>query len=755
MSADTQVDAEEITNPAEPETATQMTEETEAGPGTQKDTDDKPAEQPKKADTGPEIDLGGTDGASTDAPKGKKPKDTLADPVTITKVTNVFYAGVDAPGGTFGINDGGAGRRAGGRRRVTGKMSDTDVEAAVRRYAEPACFEDAIANLRSGRILVVEGVPGTGRRAGALNLLRQVTLSTLVVLSPTYSLRELAEREYDEGCGYLILDRIRDRDRERADLEFTWSNVKDQVTEAKAYLVITSSFVGSAATDSVPHVSWTAPPTGEILRAQLDGVENLEEKLRELLALLPEACSLASLVAIARVIRDEGMTPVEAMKKVDENAGRRVREWFAGKPDLREVMAATALCFLDGTDLRTFEGLLQQLSTVMASHLDGKKAKTAVLKRDADLFHDRETLLLGNGLLDVRDVPWRAGTIRNVVFKDDAYRHHVLDHLWQTRSKHFWDPVREWLAGAIAVAGDDVAVAGGLAWLACASIDEVERSYLDPWSAGLIGLSGQVTSAYVLWMMCHREGLAPVALQTAVRWAGDRDLDRKWTAALAFGGELGVYYPADAVNRLWQLASQNDELWQVSCAALACLFVILRDDEAGDPNIVLNLLDIKMKTFGVGSGRGDAKRPMPAKQLIRLQALTMSACLSVFAADSFRTGRPAVFEYLVKEPGRIAAIARVWAGVIIYRPLRWRAFKELRRGLHALRDIDSKQATATARAFGSALSEALPPSERRPFKEEFMQVDERLRKGEKKAPAEVLLACLDAIAVKTHPGGVI
>jgi hypothetical protein len=214
-----------------------------------------------------------------------------------------------------------------------------------------------------------------------------------------------------------------------------------------------------------------------------------------------------------------------------------------------------------------------------------------------------------------------------------------------------------------------------------------------------------------------------------------------------------VCFPSDATNKLWQLISHKVALWPAGCTALACLFATL-NDENGDAGTVLTLLDIKMSTFGTGTGNA-GKGPMPARQLQRMRELTMRACLTVFAFDGFRTGRPAVFEYLDRHAGtpqRLAVIARIWAGVIVYRPLRWEAFRELRRGLHALRDI-SEDPTDVARAFGAALAEALPPGERRQFKDDFMWVDERMRQGQKEPPAEVLLACLDAISPKTHRGG--
>jgi hypothetical protein len=716
-----------------------------AGP----DPAERATEAQRSADR-PDIDVGGNrKGPSRNPGSDKSSAEQPDTEHQVTQITYHFYSGVDAPEGVFGVQDGSE-RRAGGQRRVTGKLAADEIEAMVTRYAEPACFADAVAGLRKQNVIVVEGRPGSGRRAGAINVLRQVTSQALVVLSPSLSVRELAERKYDEGCGYLVVDRIRDRD--RADLEFSWSNVREQVREAKAYLVITSSVVGTAATSAVPHVTWDRPPAEKVLRAQLAGTEEPDAIVRELLVALTEDCSLANLAAVARMIREDGFAPAEALKRLHADAGREVRQWFAENPDHREVVAAAALCFLEGTDVRTFETMLDRLHEVMAEHVSGKRAKATVLKKDADVFVERESRLHGTGLLDVRDVPWGAGTIQHVVFKDEAYRRHVLDELWRTRSIQFWDAIREWLAVAVAVDGDDIAVASGLAWLACSSVVEVERSFLEPWAEGIIGRPGQVTATYVLWYMCHREGLAPVALRTAVRWACATDVDRQWTAALAFGGELGMYFPSDAVNRLWQLLSRKTELWPVGCTALACLFATLSDDEHGDPSTVLNLLELKMSTFGTGAGRPDAKKPMPAAQLTRMRNLTMSACLSVFAINSIRTGRPAIFEHMFAHQERIQTIARIWAGLIIFRPLRWEAFRALRRGLHALRDI-SADPPATARMFGAALADALPPDERQLFKDEFLKVDERMRRGQKKPPAEVLLACLDAITVEIHPGG--
>nr|BFE63947.1 hypothetical protein GCM10020063_084730 [Dactylosporangium thailandense] len=728
----------------EPEQAEPQPAEPQPKPGEAAEPAGQPTEKPKDA---PDLDLGRV--VEEQAKAARIENEKIREQVS--NVNMHFYADVNATGAQFGVLDDGE-RRAGGQRKVTGKLAAAEVEAIVSTYAEPECFADTVAKLQRDRVVIIEGRPGLGRRAGAISLLRRVTREQIVVLSPLSSPQQLTERTYEQAKGYLVLDQVRER--VRADLEFSWSSLRQQVQAAGAFLVITNDYVGVAA-GAIARVPWACPPVADVLRAHLAGRADLEEVVTCVLATLPEDASLAKVVALAAMIRDEGLTVEEALRKQDESAERQVREWFAGGPSQRELHAVTAACFLAGTDVRTYETLLELLHEIMARRVEGRTARSELRRRDTSIFGEREARLHDTSLIVMSDLPWRGGTIQRIGFKEPAYRRYVLAVLWRTQTIHFWNAVREWLDAAVATdAGDVTAISSGLAWLACCSVDEVQRSFLERWSKGDIGLPGQIMTAYVLWLLCHRDGLEPVALDTAVRWAQDKSPQRRWTAAVALGGELGMFFPADAVNGLWQLGSQTrDELlFTVSCIAMSNLFATLRDDEHGDPTIVLGLLEKKMTSFGTGDGRRPGKRPMPWNQLMHLRELTMLMTLSVLSARSFRTNRPAVAEYLYTDPDRMAQIARIWAGVLVYRPLRWEAFAALRSALHALRDI-SENPPETARAFGLALAAALPTSEREAFHDTFVRVDERLRKGRREPLAEVLVACLEAIAVKIRSRG--
>lgn len=492
------------------------------------------------------------------------------------------------------------------------------------------------------------------------------------------------------------------------------------------------------------------PPPAVVLRAQLLGrgyrTDEVDAVVAQLVAELPEACPLARVIDLAELVSG-GEDPAEALRRLAENAGREVKNWFAEGHDRREILEVAALGFLEGTDVRSFETLLGTLQQSAAKRLATSAEQARALWKDDSLFADRGTRADGNGLIGIREVSSRSGPTKAMVFRDEAYGRFVLEELWRTRSVAFWDAIREWLDG-IAAGGVSDRVARGLAHLACTDFDEVVGSYLDPWSWGRVGWSGQVTATYVLWHMCHLRGLSPAALHTAVRWANGQDVDRRTTALLAFAGNLGVCYPTDAANRLWQLTTQSDDLRGAGCIALGCLFATLVDEAPDDAKVVLNLLDRKMESLGDGAGRGRTR----AGDLARLRGVTMTAALAVVSTNSVRTQRSALFEHIDAHPDRLGLVARVCAGLFRYRPLRRQALIGFRRGLHALRDL-SDDPPAEARALGAALAAATPPHERETLRAEFARLDEELRRGKQESVADVLLAYLDAISGPIDTGG--
>jgi hypothetical protein len=657
------------------------------------------------------------------------------------QVTQNYYGGVYAGGAVFGVqNHEGRQPTAG---TVTGRLPIEEVAAVVARYARPDCFGVAAERLANERVLVIEGKSGIGRRAGAVALLSEVDAVRLTLLSPSLTLRQLAERDYDEGRGYLVVDRFGERN--SAVSEFSWSSVRDQVCEARAYLVVTAG-VGVR---GVSRVAWTRPPADEVLLAHLTGRgvgdDDAREKVAEIAEDLPDEVGLSGLANVAELIAT-GTAPADALKSLKDTAADEVRSWFAEEPEDRKLLEAAALCFLEYVDVRSFEFALDRLQAAMVKRLPGKSGKALARPTGRPLATRAKRV----PLMHVKEMAARVGTASVVVFKDEEYGRCVLAELWRTQDNAFWDGIAEWLDEMV-VKADSLSVARGLAALACAAFEEVNNSFLQPWSWGTVGLNGQFTAIYTLWYMCHGD-LAPVALQTAVGWAGERDIDQRWSAVVAFGGALGLSFAVESVNQLWvQLIARTDDLQVTACGAIAQLFAGLTDDPNCDAKAVLALLDMKMRKYGLGIG---AER-MRAASLMRFRALVMAAALAVLEVNSFETGQPAIIRYLDqymrKQPDRLEAVARLWAAVLRHRPHRRRAILALRRSLRALREL-SDEPREDARRIGAALARALPEKEHELFKRDFNTVNRQQNRGQKDLSADVLLACLDAIS-RILPGG--
>jgi hypothetical protein len=605
-------------------------------------------------------------------------------------------------------------------------MRDSDVHATVRNYVRPTRFDEAAAGLRRNHLVVLVGPPGSGRRAGAMALLRELIRDApLITLSPTATVEDLAGREYRDRNGYVVIDGEGFKgDREPyPDL----AEVAERVRAAGTYLVVTTTAIPGQNTPIVaPYLTWERPPVAEVLRGHLAGrwpKDDLDRLVDTLTANLPANYTLRWLACLARrvIARKD---PEQALKDMDELCGRQVDRWFDRGRSWREVAEVTAAAFLAGAPERTFRSQRTRLEQILIDRRGGRRGLDGLADEPA------ETPAPGEGLVRLVEV-W-SGTARVVAFREHTYQRLVVGRLWRTSETWFLNAVREWINGLVGES-ERLEVATGLALLARTDAADVEASFLDPWALGRLGWPGKLAAAYVLWCMCREEKTAPLALRTGISWVNSGDVNQRATAAMAFGGELGVAYPTDAARRLWQLMTQADDLCQVGRTALGRLFAILADQttEAGE---VITMLETQRGRFCQVEGTS------------RMRDLTIGAILAIVTARSHRTDWPAVADFLHAEPDRIDEVARLWATLIRHQPARLASLIALWHTLHALRNY-SEEGVSRAWALGRALAEAMHDDERAALREDLARIDKELRLGDGQPPADVLMACIEALVV--------
>lgn len=607
---------------------------------------------------------------------GGEPRNSRTEP-GIAGIVDAFLDRIETEGSLFGITT--ALRAA---RRETGELDPGEVTAVTGHYVRPPGFEATAQWLRDEHVVVLEGPAGAGKRAGAIALLREVTDGPVVVLSPLVSPRDLAAGGYRPGCGYLVAGHARPAAEVESDS--LWRSARDAVRSAGAFLIVTTT-PGVPSLEPVRRVAWQRPPLPEVLGACLGGVID-DDMVRKAAESGSADYVMTNVAGFARRIA-EGADPATAIQDFDLTPDDRVRAWFDGNPSRQDVLDVTALAFFPGGTERSFESRRGKLAAALESMFP-----TAEEPHDLGsgrLSQGRVRCHSAHGLITVSRIRTGRGSRRAVLFKAPGYRRRVIAELWTRYPTEFWDAVKSWLDGLVRT-GDDLPIAAGLALLAEVSLDEVEESYLDPWSAGQLGEHGRRVAASVLWMMCFGVSLAPEALRIADRWAGSGDEDPRHTAALAFSGELGVRFPAEAADLLWHLvtASVDDESFLTD--ALARLFVTLVDTDGADA--VLSELD----------------RALTGATDMWSRTLALKATLAVLSVPGRRDSL-AVFAFLRERPDGSALVGRLWAAVARSRVYREIALVALEKALAAL--PASPAATRDVIALGNAIARALPPVE--------------------------------------------
>ncbi|MFI7177060.1 hypothetical protein [Streptomyces spororaveus] len=629
-----------------------------------------------------------------------------------------------------------------GRARATGLLDGDEIDALLRSYIRPDCFDDAARELSRTGIVVLTGPQGTGKRSGAVALLRETVgpSADYVVLSPDIGLDQLAERTFDAGVGYVVLDRTGTAatagttrtTRTTADAagpssDFDWRRVRDQLRRHRAHLVITTVHgVPGRAPKAVRHLPWQPPVLDKVVRARLVQARIPQETVDRAVAGIPPRCPIAVVADAAQRIA-EGADPDQAWKEHSGSAPQAVQEWFGAEEErsLREIAEVTTLAFAPGIGRRAFESLQDLLERLLgpvyctpeaaSAAADGAAAPDAAGQAAADGQDaqrrrarpvDRRRSLSRNALITTEMQIYGATTREVMVFADAELRRWVLHALWRDHPTEYWDAVRHWLEALVDADPDpalQLSIASGLTLLGHIAFDEVVQSYLDPWARGESGETGQTLAVYVLWYMCLEETQAAAALTLARTWAQSTHPTLRGTALFAFSGQLGVTFPTDAVKWLWSVLRTGVlEKWEQrehGLRAWAQLFLTLVDCQE-DAGIVLDAL-----AHRIGKEQRTRSAAYSATGL-----LVLETTLWVFTATERLSGRPAVARYVADRPEDADVVAELWAAILCYRPLRRNALSALLVMVRGLPAVTSDPTAAAAR-LGRALAAALPQVE--------------------------------------------
>ncbi|MBV9012032.1 MAG: hypothetical protein JO272_08270 [Pseudonocardiales bacterium] len=607
-----------------------------------------------------------------------------------------FYGTTNAQGSQFGY------QVSSSIRRMASKLSSTEVTTQLRYFVPTTSVSAAVTTLSERHLVVLRGAEGSGKWTGALAILRKVVGESQFVTSlpPSYTIADLADYDrYQRGHGYVIQNCISECAGGSVQ-QFDTDQLRRKLMESGAYLVVVGNFgprdrhLGSLVVD------WVRPDPVEVfdarLRVSAAALEPAErDRAYERVRKLPQ---LRDVVAFAERIL-AGTEVDTAFQALDAAEEKQVTAWFDGKHATREILSVTALAFLYRIPELEFQNMLARLVELYEAPAEGiprqtnRASITDVLPQCSGNVADERALALD----EMVRVSGDAGVgERRRRFKSDHYREQVITELTERYGFELWVPLRKWITEAAKLPSAEARqqLALGVALMCRHAPDEVEW-LLEQWADGLA--TERLTATYVLsWMCVPNLLLDAVALQITVRWTVNKGARRATTAAMAFGGALGIRYQSEVLRQLWHLVLRAESVSKTAGEAMAVLLRAAVADPEGDATVV-DFLCSELRRLLEQHVGGRATDPLYRR--IRKALSAVLTVLSVFPDD--RSAEPMTAVILRTWPAATPQLGKLWAEVLRSAPHRRTAIDALRDTLNALAgDGSSRNAV---RALGEAV----------------------------------------------------
>lgn len=621
-------------------------------------------------------------------------------------VINNFYSEVAAS--TIGVSAGAGSLARLSIRRESGKLKAQDVRRDLRYYVEPNQFSHALEILKHNHLVALAGPEGSGRKAATLQFARKVCPNTesYTVLPPTRSLPELASSKgYHAGQVYLLHDWVPIATDSRYVAHYDLNQLVARLTDAEAYMAFTlgrSSHLQALLGElSVP---WSAPDAVILLKNCIAKLPDLQLDDNSVKKLVERAGKIQSPRAVIKLAESACRSVETALSEAGETESSAVAAWFEPNLARWKVLAVTVLTFLSGVSERKFERELTALTEIEKSPLaqsdDDKNQGEARKQPDENTEFRQSRWMLANSanleaFINARDSAATVGSEHRPAFCTKEVRLQFMIDLNVRYGDELWSPVRDWLfALADQPFGEAQVAAGyGLALLARCSLQDVQETYLTPWSAG--NIRNRLMAVNVLWAMVEDDLCAPEALRIAVSWVWNGGRERAITAAIAVGGPLGERYPDEAMRWLWTLSLRGEQIGKFARAAMSQLFATEVNNEV-EKSIVLRF--ILRKIHKILSS--DASTPEARARAFRSRRSALSVVNSVLNAILITSDVPVVVSVLRARSADFRPIGELWATVLNSVPHRSAAIRALHLTLVSLAEKTDASSVEIASKLG-------------------------------------------------------
>lgn len=472
-----------------------------------------------------------------------------------------------------------------GRRRVRTlsvvAIARRDCEMLSRVAVNAGPYTRARACLDRARVVVLQGPAGVGKGTAGLSLLGLE--HEVLSIDPSLTAKDLtafSERLPYENRRYLLEALSPIAARQLTD--FVLRSVSRDLHDANSYLVITVDEQTAISPEAAGYVvTWSdRPDTAAVLRNHLayylpDGDVGAIEQYIDMSQVCAGLASQATraIGEAARTIAAgyAASQPVESLlEELGFGARPRAQEWFTSDRSTDELAFLLAIAVLGGAPYYSVTRHARRLE-----HLIAQRSRISLTTRPLDPLRPRSGRLssamavLEPGYVGTEYGQSPAETVR---LESRWLVQAVLDVTWQE-----YDLIADSLLDWLQELGDDpdpgirLRAAAAAGWLSQYDFATVRWRLFVPWARG--SSEAARTAADALGQAAWLESTAPLALAVLSAWAWQDDYDLWWTAAVAYGGEVGVRLPGVAMDQLFATALRDDD--RAPAVAASCVVRLL------------------------------------------------------------------------------------------------------------------------------------------------------------------------------------
>jgi hypothetical protein len=453
---------------------------------------------------------------------------------------------------------------------IVGQVVSKNIEKFQSVYVKPLSYESSEKVLTQSHVLILWGQVHWGKWTSAIHLLSSLHATEIFEVKPDIKLEELYSIKLTPKQGYLI-DNLSSDELEQLS-SFSINQLSNHFKKHGSYLIITVGNKSSLSKVDLQNwlVIWNDLPNfTQVLEKHLRWYlreQSLIAKASEIMQtddvqkilsshLLPgEIDQLAEL--IAKVARSE-LKLDEALTHFRAQALQQVENWFETNQEVEKRTFMISLSVLSGASyqaVNTADEYLQSLiklpspdkETDIKSVFDSKRSRK-VKEACAYLMQGYEETEFGRSPIEI------------IVLDNPTFQPAVLYYVW-----HEYDRLREsmveWLRNLGLSVNFDIRTraAAAVGELSKYNFGYIKEEIILPWAKHQ-DKRVRAAAAFALGIPAWEGEFAAQVLGLLHHWSTLRNNWRLgWTAAAAYGGLVGLWFPDAALHDIYNLVQSGD-----------------------------------------------------------------------------------------------------------------------------------------------------------------------------------------------------